>query len=133
MEDLSQTNNNSSSSDATSQDHVIDKNHPAVNGDDNERSPPDGNEDVAVASARGDTQSQMESEDLPQAGSSGQHGVDKNKPAAAVQDIDILLGDDSPKLFTMSLVNSYGSSELKQLEDDDRPIRFRGGCGINWG
>ena len=118
MTDLSVSNNDNNIRDEPCENCVVDKNHPRLT---------DSNEDTGDTSLGRDVHNLMESEDLQQESfSSGQQSVDKNRPND-VQDGSVLDGEHSPKLFTMSFVNSYGSSELKELEEDDpRPIRFRG-------
>ena len=99
--------------------HDNDKNHPSRNVSDLE-------ENCTTAHIETDTQNQMETEEKPEASLSEVQGVDKNKQVVGEVDQN-LIKECRPKLFNMVMVNSFGSSELRQLEqDDNRPIQFRG-------
>jgi hypothetical protein len=118
MADFSVNNNNSDDNirDEACQNAFVDKNHPQLT---------DNNTNAGDENLGADVHNQMESEDLQQENSSGQQSVDEKRPNDTRD--SLLDGEHSSKLFTMCLVNSYGTSELKELEEDDpRPIQFKG-------
>jgi ubiquitin carboxyl-terminal hydrolase 4/11/15 len=127
MADFSVNNNNSDDNirDEACQNAFVDKNHPQLT---------DNNTNAGDENLGADVHNQMESEDLQQENSSGQQSVDEKRPNDTRD--SLLDGEHSSKLFTMCLVNSYGTSELKELEEDDpRPIQFKDHTyvSLDWG